>query len=287
MPDLSTVDRRVLVSGVLAVLTAAILIGLIAFGPSQARLGGVVGLIGLTVVVQVTLLFLRPTDRSAFGKARSAFAAGEYADAARQLEPLITAQTAEHTSSARTATKAVPARTLLGNTYRQLGRLDDSLVQLTDVLHIAPKNAFVLYGLGRTRLAMGEFEQAAELFGQALEAGAPSNIGCDLGCAEYFAGNTDAALRTLQKTTRLLQIEPYRAFLANLLLLIMLEKRPVEAVQVALQTAAQNLRGDADGLAYWQAEVERHHATPYGQALTIVLLNADRFLTANVSQKES
>ena len=74
MPDLSTVDRRVLVSGVLAVLTAAILIGLIAFGPSQARLGGVVGLIGLTVVVQVTLLFLRPTDRSAFGKARSAFA---------------------------------------------------------------------------------------------------------------------------------------------------------------------------------------------------------------------
>ncbi|MHB8750302.1 MAG: tetratricopeptide repeat protein, partial [Aggregatilineales bacterium] len=172
--------------------------------------------------------------------------------------------------------------TLLGNTYRQLGRYNEAHEQLERALAIAPHDASILYGLGRTSLAQGDFEVAASWFDQALAAGAPSAIGCDLGLAEYCASRDDAALQTLQKVTRVLQIEPHRQWLANALLCLLLSRRDpdfIHALQASVSTNGQsigtalraNLTRTAGGRAYWEAEAERHGATPYGAALHTTL----------------
>ncbi len=52
-------DTRWRLSIILAAITALILIGFILFGPSEARLGAVIGLFGLLIAVQaVVLLFI-------------------------------------------------------------------------------------------------------------------------------------------------------------------------------------------------------------------------------------
>ncbi len=269
-------DRRVILSGGLALLIAVGLLGLALIGPAEARFGATVGLVGLLVAMQIAILFFRPADRSPLGLARSAFIAGDFEKAASQLEGLIAAK------------PSASALTLLGNTYRQLGRLPESQTQLERALNIAPKNPFALYGLGRTALAFGNFDGAAERFDQALSAGAPAAVGCDLGFAEYFAGNFDAALSTLQKTTRLLQVEPYRALLASALLYSLIKTRQSANPQQsalpvtrsdALSVTLHNMRRAADGLAYWQAEAARHQRTPYGQALTAILPDIEQLLS--------
>ncbi len=256
-------DRRVILSGVLAIGILLVLSGLVLFGPDEARLGAAVGLIGLLVALQVAILFFRPADRSPFGQARAAFAANDFAGAAAQLETII---------AAKPTTRAL---TLLGNTYRQLGRLDDSQKLLEQALERAPKNAFALYGMGRTQLTRGNFDTAADWFDKALAAGAPSPVACDLGIAEYFAGNEDAAISTLTKATRILQIEPYRALIANAILWHILTLRQ----NMAAAKAAENMRRDADGLAYWQAELERHRATPYGEALAVLVNEIEAYFS--------
>lgn len=260
--QLRYLDRRVIASGLLALVIALGLLTLTLFGPDAARLGAAVGLIGLLVAMQVAILFFRPADRSPFGQARAAFAADDFVGAAAQLEQMIAVK------------PTVRALTLLGNSYRQLGRLDDSQARLEQALALSPKNAFALYGMGRTQLARGNFDAAADWFDKALAAGAPAPVACDLGLAEYLAGNEEAALKTLQKTTRILQIEPYRALIASAILYHLLKQNH----SAASAQAEANIRHSTDGLAYWQAEVERHYDTPYGQALAQIVEEVEGLL---------
>ncbi len=265
---LRALDRRLLLSGALAILIALGLLVAALFGPPDMRFGAAVGLIGLLVIVQIGVLFIRPPDRSPFGKARAAFAAGDYAAAITMLEAMVAARS------------DVRALTLLGNSYRQVGRLADSRMQLELAVQIAPKNTFALFGLGRTLLTFGEYEAAADRFGEALAAGAPINIACELGLAEYLAGDEEVAARTLARATRLLTLEAHRAFLVNGLLCVLCEACP----GTALTTATTNARrAAADGLAYWQDEAIRHASTPFGAALTALLSEIDRVLNGEAT----
>lgn len=248
-------------SGLLALILAILLLALILLGDSTVRLVAAVGLFGLLVGAQLVILFVRPADRSPLGQARQSFSAGQFEMAARQIETLLD----------QTRGKPDPrALILLGNSYRQLGRLADSQAQLERALQVAPRQSAALYGMGRTTLAQGNFIGAIDWFDQALAAGAPPVIGCEIGLASFLAGDRAEALPTLQKMTRRLQIEPYRAWLVNgLLLLSVKEQSPT----VALLRA--NIKQNADGQAYWQADAERHHATRYGERLAALLRDID------------
>ncbi len=254
-------DRRIIFSGVLLVIAGALLLALVLGGPADARFGGAVGLIALLVTVQIAILFYRPTDRSPFGAARAAFIAGDFAAAAAQLEALIEAK-----PSAR-------GYTLLANTYRALGRLAEARTAIEQALALRPKDAYARYGLGRIEQAKGNFEEAAQQFDAALQAGSPANVACDLGYAEYFAGNREAALRTLGKTTRLLRLESYRLWLTNLILYLSF----TDKTNISAQTALANLRAAAEGRSYWEAEAARHSTTAYGEALAGLLAQAREF----------
>ena len=124
-------------------------------------------------------------------------------------------------------------------------------------------------------MSQGDFEAAAEWFDQALAAGAPPVIACELGLAEYLAGNRLEAIKVLQKLTRRLQIEPYRAWLAHAVLLINV---PDESTTVDALRA--NIKIYADGRSYWQADADRHQATNYGQRLRALLNQIDESVTA-------
>lgn len=252
---LRIMDRRLLLSAVLAFIAAFLLLLLSIAGPPESRLWMALGLILLLVVIQVFLLFFRPPDRSAFGLAREAFMAGDFNSAAEQLEKLITIH-----PTAR-------SYTLLGNTYRQLGRMQDSRAAIDQALKLRTNNAYALYGMGRLELAQGNFEAAAEWFDRALKAGAPGNVACDLGYAEYFLGNKDAALHTLQKTTRIMRLEPYRVYLTNAILYGLISNK----VSDGGKTALSNLKSAASGAAYWEAEYARFPDSAYGLALRTVL----------------
>lgn len=278
--------RSFILLGVLGSAVGLGLLGAIIFGSSGIRFGAALGLIGLLVAVQIVFLFMRPTDRTIFGKARRAFAMGNYPAAVQLLEPFASQR------------PTVRTLTLLGNTYRQMGRYPLAREQLERALALAPRNANVLYGLGRVFLAQGDFEAAADWFDQALAAGAPAAIACDLGLAEYCAGRPDAALRTLQKAMRALQIEPHRLWLANALLCVLLndltpdpspfhrEGRLASSTPVRYkvergqgsEVLRANLSRSAAGRAYWEAEAKRHSATPYGVALRSALATFDQIL---------
>ena len=249
--------RNAIILGVLGGALALGFLGAIVFGSSAVRFSAALGLIMLLVAAQIVFLFVRPTDRTPFGQARQAFVASDYPMAAQLLESIAAQR------------PTVRTLTLLGNTYRQMGRYQAADEQLERARTLSPRNANVMYALGRVSLAQGDFEAAAEWFDSALAAGAPAAIACDLGLAEYCAGHGDSALRTFQKATRVLQIEPHRLWLASALMYVILSTPPryeVESSKVD-EVLQANLSRTAAGRAYWEAEAARHNATPYGAAL--------------------
>src|SRR5579864_9006590 len=119
--------RSLIVLGALGSAIGLGLLGAIIFGSSGLRFGAALGLVGLMVVAQIVFLFVRPTDQTPFGQARRAFAAGNYPEAAKVLEPLATQR------------PTVRILTLLGNTYRQMACYPAAHEQLERALALAPR----------------------------------------------------------------------------------------------------------------------------------------------------
>src|SRR5690606_38892276 len=146
------------------------------------------------------------------------------------------------------------ALTLLGNTYRQLGVLDQSEAVLREALSLQPNHHFPLYGFGRTLLVQGFYTEAVEAFRQALMVGAPPVAQLDAGEALYRAGETEEAGRMLQAALPLSH-EPHRRLMAEYLL-YRLGRGDVPALTLLEK-----------GLPYWEANAERYVHTLYGENL--------------------
>jgi tetratricopeptide (TPR) repeat protein len=161
--------------------------------------------------------------------------------------------------------------TLLGNTYRQMGQLDESLQTLTLALQIAPTYHFSLYGLGRTLLTRGEYAQASQVFHQALTNYAPDVVWLDAALTHYLLDERQQAYEALalarQKQPQL--AEPHRQLMMLFLLKTLSDEQPdVPTMRDWVTT----------GLPFWEAEAERYTHTPYGQALHRIV-NAIRLST--------
>lgn len=255
--------RRLLVVALLAA-TALILISF--SGERDVQLAAVLGLFALFVVVQIVILWLVWRQNPEFRQARRAFLNGEFDDVVAILAPLDAAGTLD-----------VGGAALLGNAYRQLGRLDDSAQLLRGAHEADPESPFAAYGLGRTLLAQGVYAEAAAMIAHALDKRGQPVIAADLGHAYYRAGQHDEALAALQRADRL-ELEPHRALLTRYLLW-QLQDEPADDELIDRLTRVDH------GLALWQAEAERFQMTPYGAALAEDVETVTQLLAEQAGQE--
>jgi tetratricopeptide (TPR) repeat protein len=204
--------------------------------------------LGITTWLQIVVLFFPRHRQRVFAEAQQAFMAGEYEKAAAKLETLL---------ASPDGVDMEQTQTLLGNSYRQLGRLVESEAVLWSALESYPKSAFTLYGLGRTMLAQGRFAEAAEHIRTALDQGGRKAMRTELALAYYLAGEADQAAEEAARTARQLGLEPYRVLMVNY---ILWKTREDSRAPVMMERTREGLR-------YWQAEADRFADTDYGKRL--------------------
>lgn len=246
--------RQLSILAILLVL--ALFLGSIAsFGPAELRNPFWIGFMIVAVAVQVLILWAsRGSMMTPYGRAQRAFVAGDF-DTAQNL---LRDYTQQHPEDVR-------ALTLLGNTYRQLGRLEESHTILSRALNIAPEHYFPLYGFGRTLLSEGLYAEAAEHIQRAISAGAPSVVQFDFAEALYHAGERQQAGEILRDVHPNLR-EPFRQLMAQHLL---------HQLNLDVQPEPALIR---DGLPYWEASAERFQQTPYGILLGEIVIMLRTYL---------
>jgi tetratricopeptide (TPR) repeat protein len=235
-------DRPTQIAFVMALILFVVLLLVAALAPPELRTPALIGAGGSLLVLQLAVMWGNRGMVNVFTQAQRAYLAGDL-DAARAI-----------LEAARSAGKAdMRALTLLGNTYRQLGRLAESKAVLYEALDKAPDHHFPLYGFGRTLLSEGHYEEAAAALAGALDAGAPPIASLDLAEAHYRAGRLNEARAALDQLPAL--AEDYRALMAAYLRYQVGAGAPPTAALIQA------------GLPFWEGSAARFHATPYGKAL--------------------
>ena len=232
----------------LAVLFLVAMIGVMIFGSDDIRQPAMIGFVGLIIVIQVIFLWGNRTLVTAYTQAQRHFLQGDFENARQTLE----SEVAENHEN-------FEYLTLLGNTYRQLGKLSQSEKILRQAVQLAPNHHFPAYGLGRALLAQGEFQEAMKYLKDALKMGAPPNVTFDIGHTLYHAGKPNEAMNYLQESLEFIGKEPHRLLMAQWLLYLQgLYEHPSDAI---IQ----------DGLPYWQEVAQRLSKTPYGLSIQFEL----------------
>lgn len=234
-------ERSARIAFVLAILLLIGSLLVLRFGPETVRQPAMIGFIGLLFGIQIIFMWANRTMVTPYTLAQRRYLAEDFDGALAILEKAV----AEDKADANVLT-------LLCNTYRQLGRLDESEEVVKKAIAIRPNDHFPRYGFGRTLLIKGQYAEAAGEIQRALEAGAPPIVQIDLGEARYRQGDFAAARTALEAVDT---DEPQRAALRNYLLHRMGGSAPdVEVLR--------------EGLPYWQEVARRFAQTPYGFAVS-------------------
>lgn len=240
--DFPTWDRPTQAALALALLLLIPALLLAFTAPEAIRPYAWFGAGALLIVAQIAILWGGRGMVTAFTSAQRAYLAGDLAKTIEVLE------------SARVRGRAdMRMLTLLGNTYRQLGRLDESRACLYEAIDKAPDHPFPLIGIGRTLLSGGQYADAALVFERALAAGAPAAVQLDLAHALYRADEVEAAraaLPTMETFTDAGEALVYAYLRAQLV-----EGQPLDRAVVEA------------GLSFWRDAAARFAHTPYGVAL--------------------
>jgi tetratricopeptide (TPR) repeat protein len=255
-------DRRLqLAIGITVLITVAI-IGLSAGRDADDVLPIVVGLVALMGMSQIAVLFWgNRQQQSPLVVARREFLRGNFDLAAQVLEENVKAMREQN------QTPDSDMLTLLGNTYRQLNRLDDSETCLRESVSLNPTDKLGLYGLGRTLLVKGDYQAAADCIDAALNNGARKVVKAELALARYYdGGNRDQIVKTLQAAARLLNLENYRALLVNYLLYNELHEQS-QVNERELITTKKVMKKMASGMIYWEKQAAQYADTDYGRRL--------------------
>lgn len=234
-------ERSAQIAVLIALALLVIVILIAGIGPVEIRTPALIGIIGLVLTLQMIVLWANRDLVTPYTAAQRAYLRGDF-DAARA--------TLEDEGAAADG----KSLTLLGNTYRQLGRLDASETALIAALDKLPDDQFPLYGLGRTLLAQGRYGEAADRLEAALAAGAPDVIRVDLAEAFYRAGEEDRARTTLAALADVDQ-EPYRSLIVAYMRWRLGDGPQPDAALIR------------DGIEFWQATAERFAHMPYGTSV--------------------
>lgn len=242
-----------------------VILGLVVFifGVPEVRIWAGVGIGSVIFVMELAVLYANRRMVSPYTQAQQAYLAGDFDDAVTVLEGMRTAGKAD-----------VRTLTLLGNTYRQLGRLSESREVLCEAVDTGEKHHFPLYGLGRTLLSNGEYAEAIAVLSDAIEAGALSIVQLDVIEAFYRAGRLPEAralLGTLANDPTLSRAaEPHRALMAAFLRWRLLDAPPppVDLIE--------------SGLPFWEASAARFASSPYHDALKEDMEAMQRVMTGGL-----
>lgn len=210
-------------------------------GPDGLRPFTLAGAIGCLIAAQVLVMWGNRHMVTPFTQAQRLYRAGEL-NAARD----VLRDAALHPQQKRPDADAL---TLLGNIERQLGDLAASEEALRRALAQRPTYHFPLYGIGRTLQVQGAYDEAADALQRALDAGAPDAISVDLAHCYLRLGEVARAQDLLRGPA-----VPAEAHRQVMRAHILGQAMPAEDILRA-------------GLAFWEAEAERHAETPYGRAL--------------------
>lgn len=242
--QIRTWEKSAKLALVLALMLLVILVAMAMNAPDDFRHLMWFSVAALVLVVQFVVLWGNRTMIAPYTQARRQFMAGDFVGARDTLRAYLDER----------EQPSVDALVLLGNTYRNLGQLEDSEAILRKALAMKPSCYFVLYGLGRTLLVRGDYPGAAALIDRALQSGAPSAVLFDLGHAQYRMQDRRAQ-ETLRQIIVSLPEETHRQLMAHWWLHQMDGIEKPDAALIAV------------GLPFWMAETERFNRTPYGQAL--------------------
>lgn len=239
-------DRYSQASLAFAVILLLITLLVALAGPENLQQPATISVIGLVIAIQVIVLWGNRGMVTPFTQAQRHFINGNFEEARNILEDLR-----------QDGAEDVQAMTLLGNTYRQLGRLDESEAILYEAHNKYPDHYFPWYGFGRTLLVKGQYDGAANAIEQSLTLGAKPIVHFDLGEAYYRLGDHTNAQVHLEAAQNQPGLEPYRALMVAYLL-----------GKIGENTSSQPLEAFIDdGLPYWKAQKDRFVHTPYGKAL--------------------
>jgi len=231
--------------GFVIAVVLAVISGVVASnGSDSLRTPATIGAMGSVIAAQVIFMWGNRHMVTPYTQAQRAFIAGDFEKARDILGPLYEQQAADY-----------KMLTLLGNTLRQMGLLDESEAVLSEALDKQPNHYFPLFGFGRTLLSKGCYSEAVQAFEKALSNGGESVIEFDLGEALYRDGRIDAAIPILERVYAHLESESHRQLMAHYLLF-------------------QSGQGDApsaamirEGILYWQNYAELFASTSYGEIL--------------------
>jgi tetratricopeptide (TPR) repeat protein len=228
-------------------VAAVLMVGIVVFGqalPPDLRQNALIAISGLFVTFQLIFLYANRGMVSALTVAQRHYLAGDLERAAQTLEGAL----------ANAKRPDFRALTLLGNTYRQQGRLTDSHETLTKALQAAPEHHFPWHGFGRTLMSMGQYSEAVTAFESALRFAAPAIAHLDHAEALYRSGaGAEPVLAALDRADP--QGEPARMLWAGLL-----RWRAGAAPAPPPELVEQ-------GSPYWLATAQRFADTPYGAAV--------------------
>jgi tetratricopeptide (TPR) repeat protein len=215
------------------------------FGGESLRIPAVISIGGLVTVLQAIALWGNRHLVTPYTKAQRAFLKGDFQFVVELLEDLIQ----KHARAKKSVN--VDVYVLLGNAYRNLGRLDESLNILKQAEKAQPEYHFVMYGLGKTLGALGRYQEAITSIKKSLSQGAPSVVQFDLGFFSYLNGNVDEALTIFRDILPTIH-EPHRQLMGYFIL-----NQQHENYVISTDLLEQ-------GLPFWQSEVQRFSNTPYG-----------------------
>lgn len=237
--DVTLWDRPTRIAFALGLILLVVALVLLMVAPPEARSIILISVAALLIIVEISVLWGNRGMVSVLTRAQRLYLDGDFA-AARDLLESIHAK-----ADAR-------ALTLLGNTYRQLGRLKESESVLSEAVDKAPNHYFPTYGFGRTLLAEGRYAEAVVVMRRALELNAPPVVRADLGEALYRLNLPEEAVAVLATAPT---DEPHRALMIAYLRYRLGAGEPPAAEVVQA------------GLPYWEAAAERFRHTAYGVAL--------------------
>ncbi|MCS6834504.1 MAG: tetratricopeptide repeat protein [Anaerolineae bacterium] len=245
--DLRQWDKPSQLALLVAALMGLLCAGLVTFGPPEWRNPAAIALVGVIVVAQVIVMWGNRHLIAPITQAQRLMLVGDL-EAARAV---LLSYLDERQAQGRAP--SVRALALLGNVQRQLGALEESERLLRDALRRQPTSHLAAYGLGRTLLALGEYQEAESFIKKSLALGAPPVVQFDLGHALIRQGRNAEAIPLLRATQT--APEAHRRLLAAYWL-YRLGNGPAPSAELV-----------REGSAFWHAETQRCAHTPYGRAL--------------------
>ena len=241
LPTWDTPSKLAFATGVILFLLM-LLLGFV--GPEPLQIPARVSAFGLLLTLQLVVLWGNRRLLSPYHEAQQYFMNGDYSSARDVLEQIPLNDKV-----------SVDALVLLGNTYRHLGQFDDSLTVMSRALEHQPDYHFALYGMGKTLLVMGQYEDASNFITKALSQGAPDVVQFDLGHAYYLLGDYRRATHHFTNILSLVEDEPPQLLLVQYYL---------HNMQAGEQPSRHFIQSN---LEHWRDEAMKYQQSAYGVAL--------------------